>query len=240
MTQLIQQPELIVALDVPSSNNIASIVDALPAEVTWYKIGLQLFISEGPSALTLLKKRGKKIFLDLKLHDIPRTVARAVASISRHEVDMLTVHAAGGRDMLKAAAEAAAESGLRPPKIVAVTTLTSLNEGDLREMGISRPLTEHTLALGTMAISSGIHGLVCSPLEAAAFRKTIGKQPILVTPGIRPAGVEAGDQKRIATPSAAIQAGANFLVVGRPILEAADMKSAALLILSQMKNISRT
>ena len=235
MTESLRQPELIVALDVPSSDSIAPIVDVLPSQVIWYKIGLELFISEGPAALTLLKKRGKKIFLDLKLHDIPRTVARAVASASRHGVDMLTVHAAGGREMLKAAAEAAAESGPSSPLLVAVTTLTSLNEGDLREMGISRPLTEHTLALGEMAIAAGIHGLVCSPLEAAAFRKTIGREPILVTPGIRPAGAEAGDQKRIATPNAAIMAGANFLVVGRPILDAPDMKGAALLILGQMR-----
>jgi len=230
-----RQPELIVALDVPSSDRIPAILDALPPAVTWYKVGLELFAAEGPSVLSLLKARGKKIFLDLKFHDIPRTVARAVHSAARHGAGLVTVHAAGGRDMLRAAAEAAGESGAPDLTLVAVTTLTSLNDGDLKEMGVSRPLTEHTLALGEMAVAAGIHGLVCSPLEAAAFRRTLGSEPILVTPGIRPAGADAGDQKRIATPQTAIQAGADFLVVGRPILEAADMNGAAQLVLRQIK-----
>jgi orotidine-5'-phosphate decarboxylase len=230
-----QHPELIVALDVPSSDSIPRLVDALPPQITWYKIGLEIFTSEGPAALAFLKKRGKSVFLDLKLHDIPRTVARAVASASRLGVNLLTVHAGGGREMLKAAADSAREAGPSAPAVVAVTTLTSLNDKDLKEMGISRPLTEHTLALGEMAISAGIHGLVCSPLEATFFRKKLGQAPILVTPGIRPAGADAGDQKRIATPDAAIKAGANFLVVGRPILEAPDMNKAALMILNQMQ-----
>ena len=230
-----RQPELIVALDVPSSDRIPAILDALPPAVTWYKVGLELFAGEGPAAMSLLKARGKRIFLDLKFHDIPRTVARAVLSAARLGAGMVTVHAAGGRDMLKAAAEAAGESGVPDLALVAVTTLTSLNDKDLKEMGVSRPLTEHTLALGEMAFAAGIPGLVCSPLEAAAFRRTLGPTPILVTPGIRPAGADAGDQKRIATPRDAIQAGANFLVVGRPILEAADMNRASLLILDQIK-----
>jgi len=229
-------PELIVALDVPSADRIPSILDALPSAITWYKVGLELFASEGPAALSLLKARGKKIFLDLKFHDIPRTVARAVHSAARHGVGLVTVHAAGGRDMLKAAAEAAGESGMPDLALVAVTTLTSLNDKDLKEMGVLRPLTEHTLSLGEMAITAGIHGLVCSPLEAAVFRRTLGPTPLLVTPGIRPAGADVGDQKRIATPQAAIEAGSDFLVVGRPILEAADINEAAQLILDQIKH----
>ena len=207
----------------------------MPPQITWYKIGMELFTSEGPAALALLRERGKNVFLDLKFHDIPRTVARAIAAASRQGVSMLTVHAMGGREMLKAAADAAGESGPRGPRIIAVTTLTSLNDTNLREMGIARPVNEHTLLLGEMAMSSGIHGLVCSPLETAAFREKLGQDPILVTPGIRPSGADAGDQKRIATPYAAIKSGADFLVVGRPILDAPDIHHAAVDILGQMK-----
>jgi len=193
------KPEIIIALDVPSSDRIPSIVDTLPPSISFYKVGLELFVSEGPKSLDYLRKKNKRIFLDLKLHDIPRTVARAVASAAKHGATLLTVHAAGGREMLKAAAEAAAEHGKSRPRLVAVTTLTSLNTGDLIELGVSRSLLDHTLILGDMAVSAGIDGIVCSPNEAASFRKKLGDTPILVTPGIRPAGADAGDQKRIAT-----------------------------------------
>ena len=225
---------LIVALDVPSAAAIAEIVDALPAEVQWYKVGLELFTREGPASFGPLRDRGRRIFLDLKFHDIPRTVAHAVRSAARHEVGLLTVHAGGGRDMLRAAAEAAAECGAAAPKIVAVTTLTSLNDADLRDMGVTRPLREHTLALGALAVSCGVDGLVCSPLETEAFRARLGPAPLLVTPGIRPAGADVGDQKRIATPAMAVQAGSSFLVVGRPILDAPDRRAAAAEVLRQM------
>jgi|SRR3989339_1629432 len=226
------KPELIIALDVPSSDKIPAIVDSLPAAVSFYKVGLEIFTADGPSALSYLKKTNRKIFLDLKLHDIPRTVARAVSSAAKHGVNLLTVHAGGGREMLKAAAASAKESGNL--KVVAVTTLTSLNTADLVEMGVTRPLLDHTLLLGEMAISAGIDGLVCSPNEAAAFRKIIGDKPILITPGIRPAGADVGDQKRIATPEMAVKAGASHLVVGRPILDAKDPSAAAEEILRQM------
>lgn len=255
------KPELIVALDVASSDDIPGIVDALPEEIAYYKVGLELFTSEGPSAFNYLKKRNKKIFLDLKLHDIPRTVARAVAAAARHEIALLTVHAGGGRDMLTAASEAAKEQGKSAPKLIAVTTLTSLNDDDLRKLGVSRHLAEHTIALGEMAISAGINGLVCSVHEAPVFREKLGDSPILVTPGIRlrvpedataghvrlrqkasprqvRPGSEADDQKRSATPEMAVKAGSNFLVVGRPILEAADPRAAATEILQQMEMTS--
>lgn len=228
------KPELIIALDVPSSDSIPKIVDSLPTSVRFYKVGLELFAADGPASLDYLKRTNRKIFLDLKLHDIPRTVARAVASAAKHGANLLTVHAGGGREMLKAAAEAAKESGNSDLRIVAVTTLTSLNQADLIEMGITRPLVEHTLSLGEMAISAGIDGLVCSPNEAAAFRQRIGNEPILVTPGIRPAGADVGDQKRIATPEMAVKAGASYLVVGRPILDAKDPSAAAAEIMRQM------
>ena len=221
--------ELIVALDIPGLTHVAPVLQRLSPEVDFFKIGLELFIAEGPRVLEALP--GRRIFLDLKLHDIPRTVERAVASAARLGVQLLTVHAGGGREMLKAAAAGAGDSAL---KLVAVTTLTSLGEADLRELGMARPLKEHTLALGEMAIAAGIHGLVCSPLEAAEFRRRLGDGPILVTPGIRPAGAAAGDQKRFATPAAAVQAGASHIVVGRPILDAADPRAAALAILGEM------
>ncbi|MDD4872480.1 MAG: orotidine-5'-phosphate decarboxylase [Kiritimatiellae bacterium] len=228
------KPELIIALDVPSSDKIPAIIDALPPAVQFYKVGLELFVAEGPLTFNYLLKSNKKIFLDLKLHDIPRTVARAVDSAAKHGVNLLTVHAGGGREMLRAAAESAGEHHKSNLKIVAVTTLTSLNDADLTEIGVSRPLIDHTLALGELAVSAGIDGLVCSPNEASVFRKRLGNKPILITPGIRPAGANAGDQKRIATPEFAVNAGANFLVVGRPILEAPDPRFAAEEILRQM------
>jgi orotidine-5'-phosphate decarboxylase len=229
------KPELIVALDVQTSDMVKQLVDSLPPEVTWYKVGLELFTAEGPAALQYLRKKNKKIFLDLKLHDIPNTVAAAVASAARHGVAMLTLHAGGGREMLKAAVQSARKADSSTPKLVAVTTLTSLAQSDLLELGITRSLADHTLALGEMAISAGVDGLVCSPHEARAFRDKLGKGPILVTPGIRPAGADVADQKRVATPEAAIKAGASFLVVGRPITQAPDPTTAAKDILREIE-----
>ena len=226
--------QLIIALDVPETAAIAPIVDALPDAVRYYKVGLELFCADGPAALAPLKARGRSIFLDLKLHDIPRTVARSVASASAHGVSLLTVHAAGGRAMLKAAAEAAREAGPDRPRLVAVTTLTSLDQGDLADLGVQRSVADHTLALGRLAIECGIDGLVCSPLEIESFRRELGPAPILVTPGIRPAGGALGDQKRVATPASAVRAGASYLVVGRPILEAPHPAAAATAILAEM------
>ncbi len=230
------KPELIVALDVPTADEIPAIVNALPSGVTHYKIGLELFAAAGPAALEFLAESGKQIFLDLKLHDIPRTVARAVQAAAQHNVGLLTVHAGGGRAMLSAAAEAAAQEGDKAPKLVAVTTLTSLDQDDLTELGILRSIGDHTAALGRLAIDCGIDGLVCSPLEVANFRENLGDGPILVTPGIRPAGGDVGDQKRVATPAMAVNGGSSFLVVGRPILEANDPAAAADEILTQMNS----
>lgn len=226
--------EIIVPLDMPNAQGIERIVDSLAEDISFYKVGFELFTSEGPRAFQYLKARSKRIFLDLKLHDIPNTVARAVESASRHKVNLLTLHASGGRAMMKAAAQAARDAGPDAPRLLAVTTLTSLSAEDLADIGVSRPLAEHTLALGRMAIEEGIDGLVCSPWEAADFRKLLGDTPIIVTPGIRPSGTKAGDQKRIATPEAAVKAGANYLVVGRPILDAPDPRKAALDILSHI------
>ncbi len=228
------KPELIVALDVPSANEIPKIVSQLPSRIRYYKIGLELFAAAGPEALSFLANNGKRVFLDLKLHDIPRTVARAVEAAGQHNVALMTVHACGGRNMLTAASQAAAALGDRGPKLVAVTTLTSLDQSDLTECGIVRSLPEHTAALGKLAINCGIDGLVCSPLEVETFRSQLGESPILVTPGIRPAGDDVGDQKRVATPAMAVEGGSSFLVVGRPILGATDPAAAAEAILAQM------
>jgi orotidine-5'-phosphate decarboxylase len=228
-------PELIVALDLPTRAAAQRALQQLPASVRHVKIGLELFIGEGPAVLSDAAATGRRCFLDLKLHDIPRTVAHAVRSAAAHNVFMLTVHAKGGEAMLKAAAEAAAACGAARPRVIAVTTLTSLNQDDLTQLGITRPLAEHTLALGKLAIASGCDGLVCSPLELAMFRRELGPAPLLVAPGIRPSGAATGDQKRVASPADAVRAGASFLVVGRPILEAQDPSAAAESVLQEMQ-----
>jgi len=225
------RPELIVALDVPDAAMIEPILARLPPEVDYFKVGLELYTAEGHRPLEILARHGKRIFLDLKLHDIPRTVANAVTSALKFNVALMTVHAMGGRAMMKAAAEAAGDGGLR---LVAVTTLTSLNADDFKDLGICRTLPDQAIALGELAMVSGIHGLVTSVHEARALRDKFGPKPILVTPGIRPAGADIGDQKRVATPDAAVKAGATYLVVGRPILDAADPSAAARQILVEI------
>lgn len=227
--------ELIIALDVQKIESVTQVIDALPPAIAFFKVGLELFTSHGPTALAPLLQRNKRIFLDLKIHDIPNTVAQAVLSAGRHRVALLTVHATGGRAMLAAAAEAAAKLGPDRPRLVAVTTLTSLAQTDLADIGVSRELREHTLALGRMAVSCGIDGIVCSAQEVSAFRKALGPDAILVTPGIRPTGADIGDQKRVATPASAVKDGANFLVVGRPILAATNPRVAAEAILAEME-----
>lgn len=230
----VRTPELIIALDFSNAHGLQTGLEALPPAVSWGKIGLELFTAEGPSILEPLAKRKMRLFLDLKFHDIPRTVARAVQSAARLGASLMTVHACGGRDMLKAASEAARECGPSAPKLVAVTTLTSLSQDDLTDLGINRSLTDQALKLGEMALSCGIDGLVTSVHEVAHLRRQFGSRPLLVTPGIRPQGGEVGDQKRVATPGAAVRAGADFLVVGRPITEAPDPAAAAAAILAEM------
>lgn len=242
-------PQLIIALDMPSAQSLDALLQGLPREILWFKVGLELFTAEGPRALAPLHAQGKKIFLDLKLHDIPHTVERAVAAAAQHGIGMLTLHAAGGRAMLKAAAQAARSCHGQPPKLIAVTTLTSLDQADLAEIGIGRTVADQALGLSELALASGLDGLVASAQETERLRRHFGPGPLLVTPGIRPscaqgategrpAGNTAGDQKRVATPTLAVRAGSNFLVVGRPILEAADPRAAATAILNEIRHAS--
>ena len=225
-------PEIIVALDVPNKKLMEQTLDRMPNSIKWYKIGLELFCSEGPEILTSLKNREKSIFLDLKLHDIPRTVSNAIKTASEHGVDLMTVHAIGGRAMLEEAT-LAAKSCSAPPKIVAVTTLTSLNEKDFNDLGLFRSVEEQAVALGELAIQSGIDGLVTSAHEAKTLRSTFPNS-ILVTPGIRMPSGDIGDQKRVATPSYAVEQGSTYLVVGRPIVQSDNPEQAAQLIISDM------
>lgn len=231
-------PQLIIALDVATGAEMKARVERLPASLTWFKVGLELFCAEGPAVLDPLKERKASIFLDLKLHDIPRTVERAVKSAARHGIQLLTIHASGGRAMVRAAAEAARSCGPAAPKIIAVTALTSLAPSDLKDLGVERQMPDHVLALARLAIESGADGLVCSPLEAALLRRELGPAPLLVTPGIRAHGEAKGDQQRTMSAGEAVRAGATHLVVGRPILEAADPRQATDRLLDEIRAAS--
>jgi orotidine-5'-phosphate decarboxylase len=229
-------PEIILALDVPRSAEVGPLLAGLPPEISFCKVGLELFCAEGPAVLERVRGEGWRVFLDLKLHDIPRTVARAVRAAALHGVELLTVHASGGRAMLEAAAAAAWEAGPDRPRLVAVTTLTSLDTGDLADLGIGRGLREQALALTALALEAGIDGVVTSVHEAAALRKRFGPEPLLVTPGIRMPSDRAEDQKRIATPAQAAAAGASYLVIGRSITDAADPAAAARAALDNLRS----
>jgi len=232
---------LIVALDQPSRTSALELAAQLQGVCQWMKVGLELYLAAGQRVVEELAAQGFNIFLDLKLHDIPNTVAGAVRSVASSGAGLLTVHAAGGPAMLAAAAEAASGSA-KAPRLLAVTVLTSMDAAQLASIGIADAAETQVLRLGKMAIASGISGLVCSPEEVAVLRRELGASPLLVTPGIRPAGaatpavaIANEDQKRVATPAAAIAAGASMLVVGRPITQAADPAKAAAAILAEMK-----
>jgi orotidine-5'-phosphate decarboxylase len=217
---------LIVALDVPGATQARQIVQAIDDAATTYKVGKQLFTAEGPQVVRDLVASGRKVFLDLKYHDIPNTVAAAVRSAAELGVSMLTVHASGGSKMLKAAVEAASQSPAKP-MVLAVTVLTSLSDSDLREVGIAGDVLSQVLRLGALARAAGCGGVVASAQEARELRRALGEGLAIVTPGVRPAGSSAGDQARVVTPKDAIAAGATYLVVGRPILDAPDPAKAA-------------
>src|ERR1700712_593214 len=217
-----ERDRLIVALDVPSVAVAEAVIAQLGDSVTFYKIGYQLAYAGGLPLVRQLSGAGKKVFIDLKLHDIGNTVARGVESVANLGATFLTVHAYP--QTMKAAVEASSGSDL---KILAVTVLTSYDDDDLHAAGYRLGVSDLVEARAQQAQVLGIDGLVCSPEEAASLHKIVGHQMDLVTPGIRPAGPATGDQKRIMTPARAIAAGADYLVVGRPVLEAADPKAAA-------------
>lgn len=224
---------LIVALDVSSLAEAQRIVGAVGANAGAFKVGKQLFVAEGPRAVRDLVASRRRVFLDLKFHDIPNTVAGAVRQAAGLGVSMLTVHASGGSNMLRAAAEAAANAQ-SPPLVLAVTVLTSMGQHDLQEIGVSgRPL-DQVLRLASLARAAGCGGVVASPEEVTALRQELGEGFAIVTPGVRPAGAAKGDQSRVATPGEAIAAGATYLVVGRPITEAPDIAKAAKAILDDI------
>jgi len=227
---------LIVALDVSTATEARQIVQSLASTVSTYKIGKQLFIAEGPALVREIVEQGHKVFLDLKFHDIPNTVAGAVAAAARLRVSMLTVHASGGKHMLAAAAEAAAKSDSKP-MVLAVTVLTSLGDRDLQEIGVSGRVLDQALRLAALAKNSGCGGVVASALEARQLRAELGSGFVIVTPGVRPSGGDVADQARVATPGAAIAAGASHIVVGRPITAAPDRAAAARAILQEISSL---
>ena len=224
---------LIVALDVPSAAQATELAAQLRGTCRWVKVGLELYLAAGTAMVEELTAQGFSLFLDLKFHDIPNTVAGAVRSAASMGASLLTIHAAGGPAMLRAAAEAAAATK-NAPQLLAVTVLTSMDKEQLAAIGIETSAADQVLRLARMAIESDIRGLVCSPEEVALLRRELGSEQRLVVPGIRPAGAAAGDQKRIATPADAIRAGANQLVVGRPVTQAADPAKAAQAILDEI------
>jgi orotidine-5'-phosphate decarboxylase len=229
---------IIVPLDVPSPEAAIAMVDRLP-EVTFWKVGLELFVSGGATVLRELKQRQKRVFLDLKLHDIPNTVAGAAAAAARYGVDLLTVHATNGAIGLSqaqaAATKAAQDAGLTPPQIIAVTVLTSIDAATLRdELQVPIELPDYTTHLARLTQSAGLAGAVCSPQEVTQLRQACGPNFLLVTPGVRPSWSETGDQKRIMTPADALKAGSDYLVIGRPITAAADPKEAFARICAEM------
>jgi orotidine-5'-phosphate decarboxylase len=223
---------LIIALDVPTAAEASKVVAAVGEAALFYKVGKQLFTAEGPQVVRDLTSAGKKVFLDLKYHDIPNTVAGAVGEAANLAVDMLTVHASGGGKMLRAAVAAAkARPGMA---VLAVTVLTSLGDADLDKIGVRGVVLDQVMRLAAIALADGCHGIVASAREARPLRHEFGKDFLLVTPGVRPPGASAGDQARVGTPGEAIAAGASHIVVGRPITGAADPAAAAREILEQI------
>lgn len=227
---------LIVALDVSAATEAQRIVTTLGESVHTYKVGQQLFTAEGPQVVRDLVASGRRIFLDLKYHDIPNSVAAAVREAAKLNVSMLTVHANGGGKMLNCAVRAARE--IDPNlKILAVTVLTSLSDSDLEKMGVRGRVVDQVIRLSAMALTNGCHGVVASAQEASALRSELGNKFLIVTPGVRPAGTGQGDQVRVVTPEEAIAAGASHIVVGRPITEAADPAAEARAILGQIRGL---
>ncbi len=228
---LTAKDKIIVALDLPSVDTARKLISVLGEDVSWYKIGLQLFALGGPTFVQEVKSSGAKIFLDLKFHDIPNTVRSAVESACSLRVDMLTIHLSGGSEMCQAAVKG---RGATSTQILGVTVLTSQTEATLSEIGIQQSLTQQVLSLAAIAKTTGVTGLIASPLELEPLRNEFGKHFVIVTPGVRPTWSTAEDQKRFTTPAEALKLGADYLVIGRPITAAPDPKSAFSRIASEL------
>lgn len=231
--------KVIVALDVDTLQEVEDLVSKLAPYVGMFKVGLQLYTSLGPKVLEAVKEKGGKIFCDLKLHDIPNTVAQASRVLTSYGVDMLNVHASGGFKMMSAAAEAvaneAAKRNITKPELIAVTVLTSLGSEDLSEIGLVKDPAEVVVEWAKLTKKSGLDGVVASPKEAALIKEACGSDFLIVTPGIRPQGTDVNDQKRITTPKDALKIGSTHLVIGRPITAAADPVAAAQKIMLEME-----
>jgi orotidine-5'-phosphate decarboxylase len=230
---VVPEDRLIVALDFPSTLEALEFVERLDGACKWFKVGLELYYAAGNALIETLRSKGLEVFLDLKMHDIPNTVAGGVRSVGVAGASLLTVHAGGGRAMLEAAAEAAQAPG--SPRLLAVTVLTSMDAVELAGVGVTASPAEQVMRLARLARAAGIDGLVSSAEEVGALRHELGDEVLLVTPGIRSAADEVGDQKRVVTPEKAIAAGASMLVVGRPITKAKDPAAAANRFLDEIR-----
>jgi len=226
--------ELILALDIEDRQGALDLLQRCGDRLEWVKIGLQMFTKYGPEYVREVADLGKKVFLDLKLHDIPNTVAKAVESVSDLPISMLTIHTCGGSEMMEKAVEA--QQRHRPElQLLGVTVLTSMNNLQLNEVGVTDRIPEQISKLAKLAKRSGMSGLVCSPLEVEMLKATLGQGVKLVTPGVRPAGADTGDQKRIMTPAKARAAGSDYIVVGRPVYRAEDPAAAVESILAELE-----
>jgi orotidine-5'-phosphate decarboxylase len=223
--------KIIVALDAPNLASAIRLVDELEDAISWVKIGLQLFAAEGPSIVSAMKQRQLKVFLDLKFHDIPNTAHEAVRSVVGLGAEMTTIHLSGGTSMVRSAVEAAAGSQLL---VLGVTVLTSMDESQLREIGVLRTPEQQVIELVTLGYGCGLRGVVCSPLEIGPLRSRFGDSLTIVTPGVRPSGAMLDDQKRVMTPADAVRAGASHLVIGRPITAAKSPREAATRIVDEI------
>lgn len=230
---------VIVALDAPAADRAWSLAEQVAHAVGAFKVGKELFTAAGPDIVRRLRAAGAGVFLDLKFHDIPRTVARAVAAAVRLDVQMLTIHASGGSEMMRAAGESAretaAQAGLNPPLVLGVTVLTSMDANTLAEAGCEPDPARQVERLAQLAVNAGLRGLVCSPMEIAALRRILPAGIQLVTPGIRVGAETSDDQKRVLSPREALAAGANWLVIGRPITAAPNPREAAERIWASLK-----